>query len=103
MRRYNFISTIIAILILTSCGKADVQSACYSNGDHGNMSDGRITRICMCVSERITAQKLSDKETSWVIAIIEKDSIKVEDKDKARWREVSGIYKGIKQSCEALK
>ena len=57
----------------------------------------------MCVSERLTAQKFSEKETSWIIAIIDKDSVKIEDKDKAGWREVSSLYKGIKQSCEALK
>lgn len=93
----------LSVLLLAACGKKDVQSACYSNGDHANMSDGKITRICMCVSERVAAQKFTEKEVGWIIAMIEKDSIEVPDGDKERWREVSKAYYAIREGCEASK
>jgi Metal-sensitive transcriptional repressor len=103
MKQRKLLTLCFSVLLLASCGKKDVQSACYSNGDHANMSDGRITRICMCVSKRVAAQGYSEKETNWIIAMIEKDSLKIEEGDKERWREVSKIFSGIKQGCEAEK
>jgi hypothetical protein len=104
MKYGNTLAICLATLLLISCGKADVQSACYSNGDHENMSDGKITRICSCISDRISAQKFSEKETTWVITLLKKKTIKdVPDSEQERLKEVSGTFWGIKRGCEALK
>ena len=102
MKPNNLFVASVAILLLTSCGKVTVQSACYSNGDHANMSDGKITRICTCVSDRIAAQKFTERETSWVIALIEKESVKdLTESEKVRWKEVSQTFWSIKRGCES--
>lgn len=104
MKYHKTISALFAICILVSCGKKDVQSACYSNGDHEKMSDGRITRICMCVAKGVSAMNLSEKENGWVIDVIEGDTIKeLSDKEKDQLKEIKKRFYRIKSSCEAVK
>lgn len=58
----------------------------------------------MCISDRIDAQKFTEQETSWVIALIEKESVKdLTENEKTRWKEVSKTFWGIKRGCEAKK
>ena len=104
MKYRNILAICFAALLLMSCGKADVQSACYSNGDHENLSDGRITRICDCVSSRIAAANLTEEETGWVVIWLKGKSVKdVPEQKQERLKEVSQRFWGIKRGCEALK
>ncbi|MFH1159097.1 MAG: hypothetical protein V1721_09525 [Pseudomonadota bacterium] len=81
-----------------------MKSVCYSNGDHKNLSDGRITRICDCVSSRIAAQNLTEEETGWVVTWLKGKSAKdVPEQRQARLKEVSQSFWSIKRGCEAIK
>lgn len=104
MKYRNILAICLITFLLMSCGKASVQSTCYSNGDHEHLSDGRITRICDCVSSRISAAKLTEEETGWVITWLKGKNVKeVPPQELARLKEVSQIFWGIKRGCEALK
>lgn len=59
-----------AALALVACSEPTVHSACYKNGPHDSMSDGRIITMCDCVTKDVEALKLGEKQTKWVITLL---------------------------------
>lgn len=101
--------TSLAVLLfiglsLTSCGKQDVHSACYSNGDHANMSDGKITRICDCIDAAVKRANLTEQETQWVITLLNKEAIKeLKPGDAAKAKKIEDDLIQLKTSCVGRK
>lgn len=94
----------LTTLLLASCGKQDVHSACYSNGDHEHMSDGRIIRICDCLSNAVQKGKPTEQEAQWIVAWLNHKS--PETKTPEEIKRADGLIASlvsVKTRCEATK
>ncbi|MFY9286929.1 MAG: hypothetical protein WAO98_00345 [Alphaproteobacteria bacterium] len=91
-------------LLLASCGKQDVHTACYKNGDHENMSDGRIIRICDCIEKAISKDKLSEQESGWIVAWFNKKAIETATPhESAKSKGIVASITQLKARCDAIK
>lgn len=89
------------ILILAACSEPTVQSACYKNGPHDRMSDGRIVRICECVDKAVAEKKLSPKQTGWVITLLNQDEVEgLTQADKDSFRRTSMMLSDVQGQCQ---
>ncbi|MFY9288695.1 MAG: hypothetical protein WAO98_09365 [Alphaproteobacteria bacterium] len=94
----------LTMLLVAACGKQDVHTACYSNGDHENMSDGRIIRICDCITNAIEKEGATKEERLSIIAWFNKK--KIETTTTQELEKSKGIIASITQlktRCEAVK
>lgn len=94
---------LATVLLLSACGKQDVPTACYKNGPHESMSDGRIISMCDCVKEKVEAQELNEKQTNWVITLLKGKQVKEEltDTEKNQLRGISMRLSDIQGQCMA--
>lgn len=92
------------LLLLAACGKQDVHSACYKNGDHDNLSDGRITRICDCMNNAIQKDKPSDQDVKWIVAWFNKKPLitKTPEDEKKASSLMTSLTK-LKTRCDGTK
>lgn len=101
-RLWSVTGIVFAGVLVASCAKTDVQSACYRNADHEKLSDGRITKICSCVASKVQAAKLTERETGWVISMLENNPAEgVKGKELGRLKEVAALLGSIKRGCES--
>ena len=91
---------LLCSLLLTACGEENVHSACYANGDHANMSDGKITRICDCIAKAVALQQPTARETGWIITLLKGRRI-VDDTpaDQAAIKQIQGFIQQKQASC----
>lgn len=94
----------VVALLLAACGQQDVHSACYANGDHEHLSDGRITRICDCVDDSVKKGSPTEKEKQWIIMWFNKKPLKAATSEEKKQAEklVAEIIQ-LKARCEAVR
>lgn len=95
---------LLGLLLVSACGEQTVHSACYKNGDHANMSDGRITRICDCVDAEVKRQNPTPRQSQIVVAWFNGKTV---DSNTPRDRQEADVIvaamKKFKASCEAIR
>ena len=101
MRTYTLFPSMSLCLALAACGDVDVKSACFDNGEHGKLSDGRITRICDCRIKQGGIAKFEPKDQELLARIIAEKSI--DDARRARGQELATIWGNTASVCSALK
>ena len=84
---------------LAACSD-DPASACFKRGDHDNMSDGRITRICDCALKQSGSTSLSEADRSTLLDAIHGRSARAGE--EARHRAIASRWTAALQSCKAL-
>lgn len=88
----------LTVVILAACSD-DPASACFKRGDHDNMSDGRITRICDCALKQSGAATLNEADRGTLVDVIHGRSVKAGA--EARTRAIMGRWTAALQSCKA--
>jgi len=92
------------VLLLTACGEENVHSACYKNGDHANMSDGRITRICDCIDSTLKNTKPTPQQIQLAIAWLKGQPLESKSPQaKYAAADIAAAMKRIKPYCEGTK
>lgn len=84
--------------LLTGCAD-DPASACFKEGEHDKMSDGRITRICDCALKRAGAASMTEADRSTLVDIIK--GRRVRAGEEARYRGIATRWTPALQSCKA--
>lgn len=92
-------AALLALLLLTACEK-DPTTACFDNGEHEKMSDGRITRICDCALSKIRADKMTPAQQKALVAIIEGD--KVEKEFAVHAAVIKSSWPAAMSQCKAI-
>ncbi len=93
---------LLCSLLLTACGEGDVHSVCYANGDHGNLSDGKITRICDCIAKAVAQQKPTPQETGWIITLLKgRRTTGDAPADQAAIKQIQTFMQQKQASCRA--
>lgn len=93
------VAVVLMGAALAGCSD-DPASACFKRGDHDNMSDGKITRICDCALKQSGAATLSEAERGTLVDVIHGRSVKAGE--EARHRAIMGRWSAALQSCKAL-
>ena len=91
----------LSSVLLAACSEPTFDSACFSNGDHENMSDGRITRICDCMEKRVAEGNPTPKQSKWLIAMLrKKDITDATEADKTTLRQTSTLLSWAQEQCQ---
>lgn len=100
MNRIKLSLAISLMAVALAACSDDPASACFKRGDHDNMSDGRITRICDCALKQSGAATLTETERGTLVDVIHGRSVKAGE--EARTRAIAGRWNAALQSCKAL-
>lgn len=87
--------------LLSGCGDTDVKSACFNNGEHKIMSDGRITRICDCRMKEARVENMSAEDQALLARLI--DGKKPTETQAKRAADLSAKWANAGLACSALK
>lgn len=100
----RIVTLSLGVFLLAACGKQDVHSACYSNGGHENMSDGRIIRICDCITHAVEEGKPTAQETKWIVAWFNKKTMETATpQEKEQAKQIAASVAQLKAMCERVK